>query len=302
MATTRESRCHIPPDRVVEMIGPCAFTKLVALALICCAAVASSSLPAAATVSLPERIEKTDVVGTAFRLTFSSGRVLQGKELIGATLSLLLSGDPVAHRVRIDDIVTDSRDPEGEVLLHKVTIVDGATPAELCEADPDGNRWMFPLRGQWNGEGKMTSRSGFTLTCSAGAQGKCVRFGYKPWKTLSDGMDLAEYHRACVNMVRADYCGDHATTRTGMKIDIYDDRGIQREAESSGSDELSFEAAWSSTGAVCVAHTRVPERMTLDGLSRSCPRLADRLGTTPCTLQNAEAGLFGKALLFNRSR
>ncbi|ANM21850.1 MULTISPECIES: ADYC domain-containing protein [unclassified Rhizobium] len=275
---------------------------VVAWTLLFCAAVASSSLPAAATASLPERIEKTEVVGTAFRLTFSSGRVLQGKELTGVTLSLLLSGDPVAHRVRIDDVVTDSRDPDGEVLLHKVSVADGAAPVELCDPDPDGNRWMFPLKGQWDSEGKMISQSGFTLTCSAGAQGKCVRFGYKPWKTLSDGTDLAEYHRACVKMVRADYCGDHATTRTGMKIDIYDDRGIQREAESSGSDELSFEAAWSPAGAVCVAHTRVPEKMTLDGLSHSCPRLADRLGATPCTAQNAEAGLFGKALLFNRSR
>jgi hypothetical protein len=289
------------------MIGTHAFIKLAAItlaagALLLCAALASSSLQAAAAASPPERIEKTDVVGTAFRLTFSSGKVLQGKELVGATLSLLLSGDPVAHRVRIDDIVTDSRDPDGEVFLHKVTVVDGATPVELCDPDPDGNRWMFPLKGQWNTEGKMISQSGFTLTCSAGAQGKCVRFGYKPWKILSDGTDLAEYHRACVNMVRADYCGDRATTRTGMKIDIYDDRGIQREAESSGSDELSFEAGWSTTGAVCVAHTRVPDRMTLDGLRRSCPRLADRLGAVPCTAQNVKAGLFGKASIFNRSR
>lgn len=274
--------------------------KLAAGALFFCAAFASSSHPAAASPS--ERIEKTEVVGTAFRLTFSSGKVLQGKELIGATLSLLLSGDAVAHRVRIDDIVTDSRDPDGEVFLHKVTVVDGTAPVELCDADPDGNRWMFPLKGQWNSEGKMISQSGFTLTCSAGAQGKCVRFGYKPWKTLPDGTDLAEYHRACVKMVRADYCGDRATTRTGMKIDIYDDRGIEREAESSGNDELSFEAAWSATGAVCVAHTRVTENMTLDGLQNSCPRLTGRLDPVTCTPQNAKAGKFGKALIFNRSR
>ncbi|RUM23398.1 hypothetical protein EFQ99_22415 [Rhizobium vallis] len=278
------------------------FIKCAAGALFFCAAFASAPTLATATAPQPERIEKTEVVGTAFRLTFSSGKVLQGKELVGATLSLRLSGDAVAHRVRVDDIVTDSRDPDGEVLLHKVTVVDGPTPVELCDPDPDGNRWMFPLKGQWNSEGKMISQSGFTLTCSAGAQGKCVRFGYKPWKTLSDGTDLAEYHRACVNMVRADYCGDHATTRTGMKIDIYDDRGIEQEAESSGRDDLSFEAAWSATGAVCVAHTRVPEKMTLEDLQNSCPRLANRLGPAPCTAENAKAGLFGKALIFNRSR
>jgi hypothetical protein len=150
--------------------------------------------------------------------------------------------------------------------------------------------------------GRMISQSGFTLTCSAGAQGKCVRFGYKPWKTLPNGTELAGYHRACVKMVRADYCGDKATTRTGMRIDLYDDLGIEREAESAGADELTFEAAWSADGAVCVAHTRVPENMTVEGLRNSCPRLNQRLGPAFCTATNAKAGVFGKALIFNRSR
>lgn len=276
--------------------------KLAAGALFFCAAFASAPILAAASAPHPERIEKTEVVGTAFRLTFSSGRVLQGKDLVGVTLSLLLPGDTTAHRVRLDDILTDSRDPDHEVLLYKVAVVDGEKPVELCDPDPDGNRWMFPLKGQWDSEGQLISHSGFTLTCSAGAQGKCVRFGYKPWKTLADGTDMAEYHRACVKMVRADYCGDHATTRTGMKIDLYDDLGIEREAASAGADELSFEAAWSPTGAVCVAHTRVADKMTLDGLKSSCPRLADRLGPATCTAESAKAGRFGKALIFNRSR
>ena len=46
------------------------------------------------------------------------------------------------------------------------------------------------------------SDEGFTLTCATGAQGKCVRFGYKPWKTLSNGVVLADYHQACVRLVR----------------------------------------------------------------------------------------------------
>jgi hypothetical protein len=276
--------------------------KIAAGALLFWAVFATTSFLIAADSPQPERIEKTEVVGTAFRLTFSSGRILQGKELAGVTLSLRLPGDMSVHRVRLDEILTDSRDPNHEVLLYKAAVVDGETPAELCDPDPDGNRWMFPLKGQWDSEGQLISHSGFTLTCSAGAQGKCVRFGYKPWETLPDGTDMAEYHRACVKMVRADYCGDHATTRTGMKIDLYDDRGIEREAESAGTDELNFEAAWGPTGAICVAHTRVPEKMTLNGLQSSCPRLAGRLGPASCTAQSAKAGLFGKALIFNRSR
>ncbi|MBY3465736.1 hypothetical protein HFN80_17260 [Rhizobium laguerreae] len=283
-------------------IGASQLIKL-ALGVICCWTIISNAPIAAATDARSlERMERTDVVGTAFRLTFSSGRVLQGKELIGATLSLLLPGDTVVHRVRIDDILVDSRDRDNEVLLHKVTVVDGGGAKELCDPDPDGNRWMFPLKGQWDPEGRMISKSGFTLTCSAGAQGKCVRFGYKPWKTLADGTELAEYHRACVKMVRADYCGDKATTRTGMRIDLYDDLGIEREAESAGTDELSFEAAWSADGAVCVAHTRVPENVTLEGLRNSCPRLNARLGPASCNATNVKAGHFGRALIFNRSR
>lgn len=274
-----------------------------ALGVLCSCAIFSNA-PIAAVDGPPpqERIAKAEVVGTAFKLTFSSGRVLQGKELIGSTLSLLLPGDTVARRVRLDDILVDSRDPDNEVLLHKVTVVDGGIPKELCDPDPDGNRWMFPLKGQWDPEGRMISHFGFTLTCSAGAQGKCVRFGYKPWKTRPDGIDLAKYHRACVKMVRADYCGDRATTRTGMRIDLYDDLGIEREAESAGTDDLSFEAAWNADGAVCVAHTRVPENMTMEGLRNSCPRLNDRLGPASCSAANAKAGHFGKALIFNRSR
>lgn len=284
------------------MIEASHLIKLAMGVLCSCAIFSNAPIAAAAAAPSPERLERTEIVGTAFRLTFSSGRVLQGKELIGATLSLLLPGDTTAHRVRFDDILLDGRDPDNEVLLHKVTVVDGGSPKELCDPDPDGNRWMFPLKGQWDLEGRMISQSGFTLTCSAGAQGKCVRFGYKPWKTLPDGTDLAEYHRACVRMVRADYCGDKATTRTGMKIDLYDDLGIEREAESAGTDDLSFEAAWNAAGAVCVAHTRVPENMTIEGLRNSCPRLTDRLGPASCNATNAKAGHFGKALIFNRSR
>jgi hypothetical protein len=282
------------------MIKRQSILKLAAVATsVLCAIVASP--PTHATEGFQaERIGKTEVIGTAFQVTLTNGKVLTGKELVGATLSLLMPSDAAVHRVRLDDIVTDARDPEGEVLLYKVAVLDGGTTTELCDMDPDGNRWMFPLEGQWDAEGRMISRSGFTLTCSAGAQGKCVRFGYKPWKTLTDGTDLAVYHSTCVKMVRADYCGDQATTRTGMKIDLYDNLGIQREAESSGKDELSFEAAWGTGGAVCVAHTRVPEKMTLKGLESTCPRLADRLGSS-CTDENARLGRFGQALIFNRS-
>lgn len=257
-------------------------------------------LAACAMAPAEDPVLSTEVIGTAFRVTFRSGRVVQGMELAGATLSLRLPGDATPRRVRLDGIVLDERDPRGEVLLYRARALDASDVAsELCGEDPQGQRWMFPLRGQWDAEGQPISDAGFTLTCSAGAQGKCVRFGYQPWRVLPDGTDLADYHRACVHMIRANYCGDHATTRTGMLVDIYDRIGIQR--PSADSDELSFEAAWGPAGAVCVAHTRVPANMTLDALGQSCPRLRARLGPSACGAAEAEAGRLGPALLFNRS-
>ena len=128
-----------------------------------------------------------------------------------------------------------------------------------------------------------------------------MRFGYKPWKTASNGLSLAPYHQACVRMVRADYCGDHGTTRNGMLIDYYDRLGIALPARQDEAAGLTFEAAWNSAGAVCVAHTRVRENVTPEQLLTTCPRLRGRVGAA-CTESDAKAGKFGPALLFNKSR
>jgi len=170
----------------------------------------------------------------------------------------------------------------------------------LCEPDAQGVRSAFPLRGNWDSEGRRVSDSGFTLTCAAGAQGKCVRFGYKPWKLLADGTALADYHQTCIRMVRADYCGGRGTTNDGMLIDLYDEIGIQRPAGPEEAPELRFEAAWNSEGAICAAHTRVPANMSLQELAESCPRLRGRLGDAACSPETASR--YGTALLFNRSR
>jgi hypothetical protein len=95
---------------------------------------------------------------------------------------------------------------------------------------------------------------------------------------------MRDIYNACVRLVRADYCGDgEATTRDGMRIDLYDDHGVQQ----SDRDPLQeFEAGWTAAGAVCVRHVRVKENISLERLAASCPRLRDRLGET-CTEQRA---------------
>jgi hypothetical protein len=216
----------------------------------------------------------------------------------------VLVGEPSPRSIKIREIVQDPTDPDGDILLYRISTVDPVTgaPGELCEPDARGERWAFPLKGRWDANGRRISDQGFTLTCSAGAQGKCVRFGYKPWKETPDGFPLADYHQACVRLVLADYCGDQGTTRDGMLIDIYDRLGIQRPADDAEQHRLRFEAAWNPEGAVCVAHTRVPENMTLAHLGDVCPRLRGHLGDAECTADAAASGRLGPVLLFNRSR
>ena len=254
--------------------------------------------------STTDHITSVEVVGTTLRIALASGRVLQKSELEGANLSLVLPGEAKPKLIRIAALIADPTDSENEVFLYRFTALDETTgkAEELCDPDQQGNRWAFPLRGQWDLNGRHISDDGFTLTCATGAQGKCVRFGYKPWKTLPDGTRLADYHQACVRLVRADYCGNKGTTKDGMLIDIYDKIGIQGESDTADHDGLRFEAAWDTNGALCVAHTRVPENITLEQLTEECPRLRGHVGETACNRSEAGSGSFGPALLYNTSR
>jgi hypothetical protein len=84
-------------------------------------------------------------------------------------------------------------------------------------------------------------------------------------------------------------------TKDGMRIDLYDDHGVQR--PENGADEV-FEAGWGPAGAVCVHHVRVGDNVTLTELETLYPGLRGRTGAT-CTEEFARAH---GALVFNRSR
>jgi hypothetical protein len=154
----------------------------------------------------------------------------------------------------------------------------------------------MPLAGRSDPAGILSpgAAGDFELVCTSGAQGKCLRFGYAPWRATPDGRPMRDWYNACVRMLRADYCGDgRPHTRDGTLVDLYDRIGVQKP----DTDALSrFEAAWGPGGAVCVARTRIPDIIDLDGLARACPRLAPRLGPQACD-DSAPGGL-----VFNRSR
>ena len=218
-------------------------------------------------------------------------RRLARSELIGAVLALTLEDGSVAD-VRIDRIVTDPGRVEGDVVLYDLSVADedGAwVPA--CGPEPDG-RPHAVLQPRPDGA--------ISILCTAGAMGKCIRLGYRPW-AMRDGVPLAPYWTACIHMIRGDYCGDNRpTTRDGMLINIYDNLGIQsRAAPPETGADFPFEAAWNEQGALCVAHPRVPQNVSLEALAAECPRLSGHRGPD-CT--EAAAQQLGTPLVFNASR
>jgi hypothetical protein len=228
------------------------------------------------------------VDGTEFVLTQADGRILRGADLTGATIKVRSSGHVMD--LTIQSVEDDPHAKGGRVVLyHIVAIQADGKATDLCNADPAGHRLGFPV---------PDAKGGFELTCTSGVIAKCIRWGYRFWEERPGGPPLRALHQACTRMARADYGGDgQPTTRDGMLIDLYDRFGIQTPGRDAS---MSFEAAWGVDGAVCVAHPRVPENISLEQLAERYPRLKSQLGPAVCTeeavMRNPDA------LVFNRSR
>jgi len=251
------------------------------------------ALAQALTKPLPEIVSAPDltVEHTGFVLKLADGRVLKGTQMQGAVVHMAVEGGKLAS-IKLASIKPDDKDPD--ILRHQFEVQDAQgvwKPA--CEPNFYGETWGFPISLPVGHPGRDGA---ITLTCSSGAVGKCVRFGYKPWVKGPHGEDLLPYHAACVHMVRADYAGDGVPhTKNGTDIDVYDHIGIQS-SESGGDAHFAFEAGWAPAGAVCVAHTRWADVMTTETLLKTYPRLAK-----PEACTDAYASTLG-ALLFNRSK
>jgi hypothetical protein len=267
------------------MAAPAMVRKILLLMLL--------SFPAFAEEAKP----KIAVSGATFVVTAPDGRLLTGPQLVGAKLLAEVDGSPV--KITIAAVTRDTMNPN--VWLHDFRYLDAqGKERSLCGPGPDGVQAGFPVPGRLGPGGViLASDDGhFELTCSSGAQGKCVRFGYEPEKSTPGGAGtLRDHFNACVHLVRADYGGDGgATTRDGTQIDIYDHIGVQRDEPMEG---FSFEAGFGPNGAVCVAHPRIRENISLEQLGAEYPRLSGLLGAQNC--DEAAAAKLG-ALVFVKSR
>ena len=178
--------------------------------------------------------------------------------------------------LRVDSVEKDPGDKDGDVTLYGLSVrgaAGGWTP--YCDRDSSGVALAIPVKGAWDSTGAYREEPGLmTFACTNGAIAKCLRWGYKPWKSIG-GRSLRDYHLACVRMARADYCGDGlAHTRDGARIDVFDTVGIQEPEPRTGHPEV-FEAGWSPEGATYV---NVPRWSNdVDDLLQECPeRLAGR--------------------------
>ena len=110
----------------------------------------------------------------------------------------------------------------------------GRMAARTASPTARAGRWRSRSRARGTRRATTSASDEITFACTNGALAKCVRWGYKPWKTVN-GVSLADYHQACVHMTPADYCGDgKAHTRDGTLIDIWDRLGVQKREPSLG--------------------------------------------------------------------
>ena len=200
-------------------------------------------------------------------------------------------------RLKISQVALDPAEPEQDLYLYTVLY---QSPADwqwrpLCQPDAEGQTTAVSLAGRWDPTGARVSDDGITFACTNGALGKCVRWGYKPWKT-EQGVSLAPFHQACTRMVRADYCGKGiGHTQNGTPIDVYDRLAIQRRTQNSG---MGFEAAWGPEGAVFLHRSRFPGAIAK--LQQECPEKLAQIFHPQTTAGNPPQEM-SQALLFNDS-
>ena len=208
---------------------------------------------------------------TLFRVTLPDGSILSQDGLPGTILTLG-DGSGAQRRIRIDAVQSDDRDPTGEVMLYTLSEPDPAAAEWRNAWQPDrtGDDWGSHSRARSRRTGG-TSWSRVNIDhVHRRSRGDCS-VGRQTLATLPDGTSLEPYYQACVRLVarvlrrwRGPYCN-------GTPIDLFDRIGIQQDETA---PDMTLEAAFGPEGAVCVAHTRLSDVLSMQDLLLRYPRLA----------------------------
>jgi hypothetical protein len=224
------------------------------------------------------QLNGTQLNGTSFSATYNQVQIT-GTDFAGVKFEGELS-DGAKIDLSVESI-TPSGDPDLNLFI--VSFDDGfpAPWPHLCGYDAEDNPVpAIPLMGRWNevnGE-RIEDNTMFTFACTGYALAKCAEIGYKPWVSKSECqtptgpchlISLSVLHHACTRNLRADYCGDGSShTHDGVLIDLYDNLGVwPRE----GLPDPTFEAEWSTAGAVCVRNARLNDQAAEDYILGNCP-------------------------------
>lgn len=209
-------------------------------------------------------MENVWLQGTSF-FGQKDGHIYRDEDFIGMEFQGNLGGGGTV-RVRIRGM-SPAPAPNDDLHLYNVDYFDTSTNAwrSACQDDTGQPLQAMPVQGVWNyqqgvtgGGSKVGTPDRFTFACMGGAIAKCALWGYRPWGSYN-GVALEQYHQACTRLVRADYCGDGVSyTKTGNRIDLYDDLGLQQDTEA-----WVFEAEWDTQGARCFyalnrSHSQLP--------------------------------------------
>lgn len=201
-----------------------------------------------------------------------NGVTIQAADFVGAHFTAMRgNGSPVTLKI------TSAHQQAGIWSYGVAYFERNGSWYSICH-DSVGTLPAIPLEGTWNhdfgapdGGSHTTDATKFTFACTrVSTLAKCVAAGYRPWES-----GLADYHQACVRMLRADYCGNGISyTTNGRLVNLYDGLGIQVDTSN-----YRVEAEWTAGGARCItdAH-RAPEGTDLScvdsTLASSCGDLS----------------------------
>ncbi len=180
-----------------------------------------------------------------------------------------------APSVVIGPIGWPTASPNADIVFYQTQILaDNGTWQDFCPTAPGRppNAAVF-TEGYFDPTGayRTTNTQYMGIACWDGTAVKCMRWGYKPWKSLTPtsggpAVPLKNLYTSCTRAAMADYCGNNTSyTQPETRIDLWDAYGFIPKSPMGNAwtnaqgEALAFsaESAFDPAGAVCVVRERL---------------------------------------------